>query len=169
MMRSKLNLLTLAVITILVLLNSCRSTRKEINQQEAAWRERCDGMTSLAWQTQIQGADAETTANIVTQLTAAAEADAKKSEDLKASGRIDTEFKSDIAKVINQNVNQASEVSDEFWEQENRYGETMCLFVSLLDREDFSSEKKNEILNNILTISQAHNDYVLNKKKLTNQ
>ena len=161
--------ISLMVLISLLILSSCGSTKKAINQTKTAYGNRCDGVTSLSWQQQIQGADAETTAKIVTDITAAAEADAKKSEDLQASGEINASFKSDIAKVINQNVTQSSKVSDEFWEQENRFGETMCLFLALLDRKDISNAKKEEIIDNIVKISVAHNDYVLNKKKVTNQ
>jgi hypothetical protein len=122
-------------------------------------------MTSLAWQNQVQGADAETVAKIVTNLTAAAEADAKKSEDLKGSASVDLDIKSEVAKVINQNVTQSSRVSEEFWEQENRFGESMCLFIALLDRKDLPKETKSEIVDDIRKLVTAHNDYVLNKKK----
>lgn len=160
-------ILTTAAVLALVLI-SCNSTKKAINQTKAAYGDRCDGVTSLSWQKQIQGADAETTAKIVTDITAAAKADAKKSEDLQAGGEVDANVKSDIAKVINQNVVQSSQVSDDFWEQENRFGETMCLFLNLLDRRDISKTKKEEIIDNIVAISVAHNNYVLNKKKITN-
>ncbi len=160
-------LITLIICPLLI--TSCGSTKKAINQTKAAYGNRCDGVTSLSWQRQVQGADAETTAKIVTDITAAAEADAKKSEDLQASGEFDANFKSDIARVINQNVTQSSQVSDEFWEQENRFGETMCLYLALLDRKDISNSKKEEIIDSIVKLSVAHNDYVLNKKKITNR
>lgn len=156
-------------LLIAILLYSCNSTEKAINQTKAAYGSRCNGVTSLAWQKKIQGADAETTAKIVTEITVAAEADAKKSADLQASGKIDAGFKSDIAKVINQNVTASSQVSDDFWEQDNVFGETMCLFISLLDRKDISSKQKEGIIDDIVKISVARNDYVLNKKKITNQ
>jgi hypothetical protein len=162
-------LLSITILIVVILLSSCGSTKKAINQTKAAYGNRCEGVTSLSWQKQIQGADAETTAKIVTEITAAAEADAKKSEDLQVSGEINASIKSDIAKVINQNVTQASQLSDDFWEQENRFGETMCLFLVLLDRKDLSNQKKEEIIDNIVKIAVAHNDYVLNKKKVTNQ
>lgn len=152
---------SIAIITLL----SCNNTRKAINQTKSAYENRCEGITSLSWQKQIQGADAETTAKIITELTAAAQADAKKSADLQASGQVDFSLKSDIAKVINQNVTQTSQVSDEFWEQENRFGESMCLFLNLLDRGDISKDTKKEIIDDIRKLVTSHNDYVLNKKK----
>lgn len=166
----KLKKVLFTTLTVVIFLTGCNSTRKAINQTKTAYGNRCEGVTSLSWQKQIQGADAETTAKIVTELTVAAEADAKKSEDLKASGEVDLNIKSDIAKVINQNVTQSSKVSDKFWEQENRFGESMCLFLALLDRKDLSKDKKNEIIDNLLKIVTAHNNYVLNKdEKKKNQ
>lgn len=164
------NLSGLTIILSLLILCSCGgSTKKAINQTKTAYGNRCNGVTSLSWQKQIQGADAETTAKIVTDITVAAEADAKKSQDLQVHGNVDANFKSDIAKVINQNVTQSSKVSDDFWEQENRFGETMCLFLALLDRKDIANNKKEQIIDNIVKISVAHNDYVLNKKKVMSQ
>lgn len=148
------------------LLSCSPNVQKQINQTKTAYGDRCEGFSGLSWQEQIQGADAETTARLVSELTAAAEADVKQSEDLKGSANADVTIESELAKVINQNVTQKSKVSQEFWEAENRFGESICLFLYLLDDPRLSKETKKEIIDDIRKLVVSHNDFVLNKKKV---
>lgn len=153
---------TIFCFLYLTVLVSCNPTMKSIDEVKTAFGNRCEGVTSLSWQTQDQIVDYDKIAQIITSLTLAAEADAKKSEDLIANGNINEDINSEIARVIKENLDQGSSVSEKFWEQENRFGETMCLFLNLLDRSDISRKKKEEIIDDIRRIATAHNDYVLN-------
>ena len=156
----------LSIFSLFFLLTGCSSTQKAINQTKTAYGNRCKGVTSLNWKEQIQGGDANTIAKFVTDLSVAAQADAKKSEDLKGSANANVKVTSDIAKVINQNVKQTSIVSEEFWEQENTFGESLCVLLTLLDNRNVSKNQKMTIIDDIQKLVMNLNEYSLNKKKM---
>ncbi|MEQ8472174.1 MAG: hypothetical protein RIC35_13365 [Marinoscillum sp.] len=155
------NVLIIALIASSLMLVNCEGS-KPVLIKDQAWSERCKGVTALSWQKEIQGADAETTAKIVTEATLAAKADAKTAD---VNAQVDAGFKSELARVINENVSTSSEVDDEFWKQENTFGRLYCLSVSLLDREDISKEQKEKIVDDIREMQKAEATYILNQKK----
>ena len=150
----------LAILTALILF-SCGGS-KPVLKKDKAWQERCKGVTNLSWQTEIQGADAKTTAKIISDVTLAAKADAAKAN---ADAEIDANFKSELARVINENVSTSSKVDDDFWKQENTFGRLYCLSVSLLDRDDISEGQKKEIVNDIREMQKSEAKYILGKEK----
>lgn len=143
-------------------------TSSRINQTKAAFADRCNGVSSLNWQSQVQGADAEATAKLVAELTAAAEADARRSADLQLAGEANLDIKSEWARVINQNTSQSSEVSEEFWEQENRFTQSLCLYLYLLDSKELSKSEKSDVVSDIRKIVSAYNEIQLNKTRYQN-
>jgi len=158
------------LIFLFIFLASCApNISRKINQTKSAFGDKCKGVNSLTWQEQVQGADAATTAKLISDLTAAAEADAKKSEGLKGSVKADLNIKSELAKVINRNTTQSSKVSEEFWQQEIRFGESVCLFLSLLDRKDLSTKLKENIINDIRKLVTSYSDYELNRNSNKSQ
>jgi hypothetical protein len=150
---------------VLVILCTLFSCAKPIFVKDAAWEKKCKGVLTLGWQTEIQGADAATSAKIITDITLAAKADAKKSEDLKGEAALNANLKSEFAKAINENVSKSSKVSDDFWEQVNTFSSAYCLSVSLLDRNDIPKEKKLQIVDDIRSLQLAETQYFLNKEK----
>ncbi len=123
----------------------CSPATKTVQTDRNAYSEACEGVTSLSWQKQIQTGDAETDVQRALDLVTALEADAKKSEDLKASGEFDGAYSSKLAQAINQNVSAGQEVDEDFWEQSASFATAACFVQSMLDREDLSESARRDI------------------------
>jgi len=161
-MKNFIRIQVLFIVGLVIIHFNCAKPVYGNPAKDAAWEQRCKGVATLAWQTEIQGADAESTAKIVAGLTAAAKADAKQAN---ASGTVDINLKSELARVINENISTSSKVDDDFWKQENTFGRLYCLSVSLLDRKDIKSDQKALIVNDVREMQKAEAEYMLGKQK----
>jgi len=153
------------LLTVFILCVCCGCGKKPVltRSTDKPTGDRCKGVPVLNWQKEIQGADAATAAKIITDATLAAAADAKQSEDLKGSAKLDVNLKSELSRSINENVSKSSQVSDEFWEQELTFTRLYCLSISLMDRTDITAEQRSKLLNNISDLQKTEITYMQNR------
>ena len=102
---------------------------------------------------------------LATKLTAAAEADAKLSKDVNASGKIDGSISSQLAGVINLNVKQESKVSQTFWEQDLTYRQSLCFLDEMSRRQDITPDQKAKFIDEITKFTSSRRDYTFQLEK----
>lgn len=133
---------------------------------DSAVSDNCKNVPRLNWQVEEKGFDSETALKLAAELQAAAKADGKSIEGIdKLEG--DVNISSELAKTINKNVKQSSKVTQEFWEQDLTYRQTLCFLESMVNNNNYSEEVKAKYHETILEVSKLRAEYMFEKKKRT--
>lgn len=153
-MRTKILLTSALAITLL--------TAEKCNK--GAVSDDCTNIPRLNWQVDVKGYDSETALKLVADMQAAIKADA---EVLKAIDNLEGAVKltSELAKTINKNVKQSSQVSQEFWEQDLQHRQTLCFFESMVNNDNVPADVKAKYHEAILELSRIRADYMFEQKK----
>lgn len=130
--------------------------------------EQCAEMPGFKWQKDERQLGSKEVLERLAELKASAQADAKFSKDLAASGKLEGSYKSKLAETINLYVKQDSQVSDEFWEQDLHFRQVGCFFLAVSKQPHLDQEDKKKFLDGILEVNRTRTDYMygVNKKKL---
>lgn len=121
---------------------------------------------TLNWQIEKRGFDSEAALKLVADIQAAAKADAtviKGIDNLSADLNLSSEF----AKTIKKNVQESSIVSQEFWEQDLHYRQTLCFYESIVNSKGVPNDIKAKYHDAILELGKIRTDYEFTQKKRT--
>jgi len=155
MKNNNIKFLTYPLFSIVFLIiTGCPGSRPAVE-------DKCENVPKLRWQIEDREFNNETALQLVTDLQAAAELDAKVIKKGEASGSV----KSELAITINKNINQSSSVSEEFWEQELTYRQTLCFYDYMTRRPDLSQEVKNKYHEAILELTRLRTQYTFASKQ----
>jgi hypothetical protein len=133
---------------------------------DSAVSDNCKNVPRLDWQVEEKGYDSETALKLVADIQAAAKADASV---IKGIDQLegDVKLSSELAKTINKNVKQTSKVSQDFWEQDLTYRQTLCFYESMVNNDKISEEVKAKYHEAILEMGKIRTDYMFEQKKST--
>lgn len=134
--------------------------------EESAVSDNCTNVPKLNWQAEDKGYDSETALKLVADLQAAAKADAavvKGVDKLEA----DVKLTSELAKTINKNVKQSSKVTQDFWQQDLTYRQTLCFYESMVNNKSISEDIKAKYHAAILEMGNIRTAYMFEQKKRT--
>jgi hypothetical protein len=131
---------------------------------DSAISDNCKNVPRLNWQVEEKGYDSETALKLVAELQAAAKADAEVIQGIdKLEGELN--LSSELAKTINKNVKQQSKVSQDFWEQDLTYRQTLCFYESMVNNKKISEEVKAKYHDAILEMGKIRTAYMFEQKK----
>ena len=160
----KIKPLFLVILSILMSSGCIDTGIKE--KQSAVEPDSCKDIPKLQWQIYSRGFDAHEALTLASDLTAAAIADAKKTKEIvDISGKVGGKLTSQLAEIINRNVKQESRVSEEFWEQDLAYRQTLCYLDVLLANKDLTPEQKEKVFAQILAFTDARKEYMFQSEK----
>ncbi|KAB1065221.1 hypothetical protein [Salibacter halophilus] len=155
-MKTKMVLLGVFVLILL--------TAEKCN--DSAVSDNCKNVPRLDWQVEEKGYDSETALKLVAELQAAAKADAEAIQGMDEL-EADVDLSSELAKTINKNVKQKSKVSQDFWEQDLTYRQTLCFYESMVNNKKISEEVKSKYHEAILEMGKIRTAYMFEQKKRT--
>lgn len=157
--------ITLTTALVVSLVTGC-ATNSDDETHSAVEPDSCKNIPKLKWQIYSRGFDAKEALELATKLSAAAKADSDKLKKIaNASVEAEAGLTSQLSKIINLNVKQESKVSQEFWEQDLTYRQSLCYLDTLSLRKDLSTEQKNQVVGEILSFSSARREYMFEYKK----
>lgn len=159
-------LLPVGVLAALCVGMACTTSPKKLESEEAV-TDNCKGVPKLKWQVYDRGLNAKETLDLATKLTVAAQVDASKSKELSGAGKVDASVTSELAKLIQLSVKQGSTVSQDFWEQDLRYRQSLCFLDEQSRRSDLTPEQKKTFLDEIAKFTEAQRTYMFGLQKKT--
>jgi hypothetical protein len=131
----------------------------------------CSGIPGLAGQTDTLLVDKNNAFQAAFDLNVAAAADASKSQkyfdSLSGSGSV--ELKDSLARTVHKYVKTTTQVTQDFWQQQQEFAQAMCIYQTLLKADYLDKYGRDSVQKLMLGYLQSKNTYEANaKKKLQN-
>lgn len=156
----------LLLILLALSLLACNSTNDVVaKREEVNAIDGCKDVPGLKWEYYERGYTSDEVLNLADKLVAAGRVDAELSEKASAEANASAQLESSLAQTIKGSVKQSSDVSDEFWEQEVAYQQTLCLLRAMQRDEKLTDEAYSKINDKILEFTSIRITYVTERKK----
>lgn len=144
-------------IVIIFILCSCRSSKSVAVDKIAL--SSCDNLPNIKFQNAEDTIDIEKVAKFATDLKVAAEADISKMVDVPSKANGSVEIKSEFGKKVNEKLIAQSKVSEEFWQQNIVFTQSLCFLERQSNRKDISKEIREQIIRDMNALAIARSKY----------
>jgi hypothetical protein len=146
------------IIAIIIVCGSCNTQKKT-----TAVQDNCKGLPKLRWQTEKVSNTDSSFIDFVAGLSAAAKFDASVSQRVYDS--IGLKLQSQLAKKVSVVAN--SSVSQEFWEADIVFRQTLCFLDNKLSGNDLSENLRKAIESEYISIIESRRIYLNELQKKT--